>query len=108
MAEFVNILNGESKSFLISVSETEQNSDPSRRLTKEQIKDKVNISLDNLTEPILSCASSFNDLIEKLPKNELKKVNIEFGISLDAECNIFVTKFNSGMNFKINLEWELK
>lgn len=79
------------------------------RYVEAGLKDKAIEISDALFEKIINSAQSISEQITKKFENNVQLPNtieIKYGINVDMDANILISKGSLGSNFEITLTWE--
>jgi len=74
-----------------------------------KVTKKLDQALDNIIQQqIINHCKSLNDAFSQLKEQAIlpKKASFEFGLQLNCEGNICITKVSGQSSFKISFEWE--
>lgn len=79
------------------------------RYVEAGLKDKAIEISDALFEKIINSAQSISEQITKKLENNTplpNTIEIKYGINVDIDANILISKGSLGSNFEITLTWE--
>lgn len=81
----------------------------SGRYVEAGLKDKAIEISNELLKKIIDSAQNISEQITERLENNVKMpttIEIKYGINIDADANILVSKGSLGSNFEITLTWE--
>lgn len=79
------------------------------RYVEAGLKDKAIEISNELLKKIIDSAQNISEQITERHENNVKMpttIEIKYGINIDADANILVSKGSLGSNFEITLTWE--
>lgn len=75
----------------------------------EEVISSVSGSANALADAVKGCVDILDPIFERASaaSNELDAAEVEFGVSVSGEGNIYVVKLSGSANLKVKLNWKM-
>jgi hypothetical protein len=106
MSEFaVDLETGEDLPILVEFSPRPGVRQVSLSMAPEELAGKSALALDRAMSTVRQMAKRVTDAVDKIT-DKPDKVEVEFGLKLDAEAGAYIAKASTEAGFKVMLTWE--